>query len=111
MKATGEIVDVYRICMSSQGDIWHEKSGKEYIARELDFDVKEKSFPKDDDYWTRLEHQYAGMAMQGILSNQDYLESLFLGDSREGIFKDVARCARDFALALVEKVKQEEERK
>ena len=21
------------------------------------------------DYWTRLEHQYAGMAMQGMLSN------------------------------------------
>jgi hypothetical protein len=24
----------------------------------------------DPDYWTLLEHQYAGMAMQGLLSNE-----------------------------------------
>ena len=77
VKATGEIVDVHRLCMSSQGDIWQEKSGREYFAHELDFDVKEPPKPRyNPDYWTRLEHQAAIAAMQGILSNSEYLRSL-----------------------------------
>ena len=59
------------------------------------------------DYWTRLEHQYAGMAMQGILSNQDYCK-LLIDENRVGSFADdVSRCAKDFATALVEKLKEE----
>ena len=30
----------------------------------------------DPDYWTRLEHTYAGMAMQGILTNPIGFESI-----------------------------------
>ena len=60
VKATGDIVDVHRLCMSSQGDIWQKKSGREYFAHELDFDVKEPPKPRyNPDYWTRLEHQAA----------------------------------------------------
>ena len=43
------------------------------------------------DYWTRLEHQYAGMAMQGILSNQDYC-TLLIDENNQGSFaEDVSR--------------------
>ena len=50
----------------------------------------------DPDYWTRLEHQYAGMAMQGILAYRG-LEC-----------KDyIPRDAMNIAHALVEKMKEE----
>ena len=52
-----------------------------------------------EDYWTRLEHQYAGMAMQGMCASpQNY-----------GASWDVmANYAADAAHALVEKYKKEE---
>ena len=107
--ATEEIVDVHRLCMSSQGDIWQTKSGKEYFAHELDFDVKEPPKPRyNPDYWTRLEHQYAGMAMQGILANIDLLMSLAKKKADDYPAKyTVAEFAKDCAHALVEKMKEE----
>ena len=105
--ATGDIVDVHRLCASSQGDIWQKKSGREYFASELDFDVKEPPKPRyNPDYWTRLEHQYAGMAMQGILSNANHA----LWD-RENNAEGIAKSASAIAHALVEKLKEKEERK
>ena len=59
-------------------------------------------------YWEKLEHQYAGMAMQGIISNEDYLQS-FSEDARGDLFEDIARVAADIAHALVEKLKEKEE--
>ena len=61
-------------------------------------------------YWEKLEHQYAGMAMQGIISNEDYLQS-FSEDARGDLFEDIARVAADIAHALVGKMKEKEERK
>ena len=64
VKATGEIVEVYpcdtrfRKC-SNMSVSWFED--------ELDFFESRACTP---DYWTHLEHQYAGMAMQGLLSNE-----------------------------------------
>ena len=58
----------------------------------------------DPDYWTRLEHQYAGMAMQGILSNPQIWKDW----NEEGLVtKDLeaADMADYFATALVEKLK------
>ena len=55
------------------------------------------------DYWTRLEHQYAGMAMQGILSNANHA----LWD-RENNAEGIAKSASAIARALVEKYKKEE---
>ena len=55
------------------------------------------------DYWTRLEHQYAGMAMQGILSNANHA----LWD-RENNAEGIAKSASAIAIALVEKYKKEE---
>ena len=55
------------------------------------------------DYWTLLEHQYAGMAMQGILSNANHA----LWD-RENNAEGIAKSASAIAHALVEKYKKEE---
>ena len=55
------------------------------------------------DYWTRIEHQYAGMAMQGILSNANHA----LWD-RENNAEGIAKIASAIAHALVEKYKKEE---
>ena len=116
--ATGDIVDVHRLCMSSQGEIWQKKSGREYFAHELDFDVKEPPKPRyNPDYWTRLEHQYAGMAMQGIVKsaynaycdNCANYENMIFEDA-QALLKDHAEILADvcveFAHALVEKLKE-----
>lgn len=59
-------------------------------------------------YWTRLEHTYAGMAMQGILANIDLLMSLAKKKSDDYPAKyTVAEFAKDCAHALVEKMKEE----
>ena len=58
----------------------------------------------EPDYWTRLEHQYAGMAMQGILSNPES-ELDYKGD--ETLPQALAGCAAKVAHALVEKMKEE----
>ena len=60
---------------------------------------KDKDTP---DYWTRLEHQYAGMAMAGICANPSYDET-----SYAVMADDAIRSAQ----ALVEKLKEKEERK
>lgn len=65
-------------------------------------DVKEKSFPKDvPDYWTRLEHIYAGMAMQGLVTRGEVL-----GSSVQEIARDIAEISCEVAHALVEKMKE-----
>ena len=66
---------------------------------ELDFDIED-----DPDYWTRLEHQAAIAAMQGILSNP-----AFPKHSQEGYYKkNVVNNAYEYARTLVEKYKKEE---
>ena len=57
--------------------------------------MKENQKFTEPDYWEKLKHQYAGMAMQGILSNQN-------------IGADVAYMVNlsiECATALVEKLK------
>jgi hypothetical protein len=49
----------------------------------------------DPDYWTRLEHTYAGMAMQGIIARHNV------------DFDMVVEWSVDLAHALVEKMKEE----
>lgn len=82
-------------------------------------DVKEKSFPKDEpDYWESLKHQYAGMAMQSLVekyftaSREVYAE---IHVEKDRIYKEHATALAEvcdiFASALVEKMKEKEERK
>ena len=110
VKATGEIVDETAM-VSTLGD---------------DFYLRELEPISDDteviDYWTRLEHQYAGMAMQGVVNsfNNRYRDSCALRpnitrDQSEILLKESARAAAEvcyyFAHALIQKLKEKEERK
>jgi hypothetical protein len=52
----------------------------------------------DPDYWTRLEHQYAGMAMQGLCANSEWDDSTW---------EIMAEDAISAAHALVQKIKEE----
>jgi hypothetical protein len=57
-------------------------------------DIHESIYQDSPDYWTRLEHQYAGMAMQGIIARHNV------------DFDMVVEWSADLAHALVEKMKQ-----
>ena len=115
VRATGEIVDV-EDCGSvfRHGALFHgykDANGIKYLPNEIelqmDFDYWEAcqdETPDSPDYWTRLEHQYAGMAMQGILSDNVAMEQIVY--NQEGmIAKIVANFAVACATALVEKLK------
>ena len=62
-----------------------------------------------EDYWTRLEHQAAIGAMQGILSNQPLLTIIAKQSEKYAISlqQAVANDAYNYAHALVEKMKEE----
>ena len=97
-KQFGVVTDTKRLCKPC-------RDYRKFYQDELEF-----ISPEDTEvvsYWERLKHQYAGMAMQGILSNQDYCK-LLLDENNVGSFADdVSSCAKDFATALVEKLKNE----
>ena len=88
VKATGEIIEVYPSI--HKGCDYDGSDGCSY--------VKEDIIILDDepDYWDKILHQYAGMAMQGMLSNPS-CENLIT----KAIVKE------DIATALVEKLKKE----
>ena len=76
---------------------------QEYFVATIVYD---DDLSSDPDYWTRLEHQYAGMAMQGLCANTKFMrdhEDDF--QCNEGM---IAVYAKDIAHALVEKYKKEE---
>ena len=56
----------------------------------------------EPDYWEKLKHQYAGMAMQGILSNPEQVEQIALYDT------DCVEQAVRMANLLINKLKEEE---
>lgn len=97
VKATGELLEVrhkntgteYSYVCDMQGEC-----GTMWKESQLEF------LDDDPDYWTRLEHQYAGMAMQQLvhLVNAGY----------EYVYEETAIIAMNFAHALVEKYKKEE---
>lgn len=66
VKETGKLVEVHPCDDADFVDI----EGNYYWEHQLFFGSLD-TFPYEDpDYWTRLEHTYAGMAMQGLLSNE-----------------------------------------
>ena len=100
IKATGEIVHV-----GDYNTIHHDPMYKN--ERTGPWRLEELDFTETPDYWTRLEHQYAGMAMQGlmtILPNIGGLEGRTPKD-------EIIDIATETAHALVEKLKEKEERK
>lgn len=135
VKATGEVVYVRPYGSNSSSVLWKDiYRNITYADCELDFEVTDKDeiynkgwadgwaeavkseIPKihpklkgsDPDYWTRLEHQAAIAAMQGILSNANIV---YKDISMETICNHVAERVKEIAHALVEKYKEKEERK
>lgn len=113
VKETGEIIEVEHIVhtlLDGRKVERYETEDEIYVIDDLDLDVTEKSLPKDEpDYWEKLRHQYAGMAMQGMLGNSDYIER-FTAHTIDGISDedDIAKYAKDYATALVNRLKEEE---
>ena len=109
VKATGEIVEVKYSRQIGPDAVYRDLvTGEHYMDFELSF-LPEDGTP---DYWTRLEHQYAGMAMQGMLKNSLLTTGLLkAGKSHEDFVDEVTRTALRYAHALVEKLKEKEERK
>ena len=100
---TGEIIEI-----NESSTIFDARLCQVYNASEL-----ENIPDTDPDYWTRLEHQYAGMAMQGILSNSELFKATAKNAEEFGLIvpQTVAIDANCFAHALVQKLKEKEERK
>ena len=93
VKATGEIVDI-----AEYSTIYAENHDTCFYPNELEF------LENSEDYWTRLEHTYAGMAMQGILTNPIGFENIRVRGTNIQI--ETALLASEFAHALVEKMKE-----
>ena len=106
VKATGKIVEVKYSRQMGPDAVYRDLvTGEHYMDFELSF-LPEDGTP---DYWTRLEHQYAGMAMQGILGNQTYTKSLLETSTSAKDARDIIVDASYYlAHALVEKYKKEE---
>ena len=86
VKATGEIIEV------NQCAIIHDDGTRE-IMRGTELDEVQGA----PDYWTKLEHQYAGMIVQGMVEHNGIN---FLNDA-------ILNVAAQKAHALVEKMKEE----
>ena len=111
VKATGEIVEVmYSHTANDKGYdiIWYiTPRGACFSKKELEFIDTGESL----DYWEKLLHQYAGMAMQGILGNQTYTKNLLETSTSAKDARDIIVDASFYlATALVEKLKEKEER-
>ena len=121
VKATGEFVEVMQVYDKGKPsferlDVLDTKVIK-YSIDELDFSEEigltegeywealgGKAEPIYPDYWTRLEHQYAGMAMQGLCAN--YTEFTKDNDGTLSNTEMICENTRIIAHALVEKLKK-----
>ena len=95
VKKTGEIIEVIQVGTKTH---LYDLNNVEFIDA-------------PEDYWTRLEHQYIGMAMQGMLNNSLLTTGLLkAGKSHEDFVDEVTRTALRYAHALVERLKKKEGR-
>ena len=102
VKATGKIVEVeeYHKYLET-GWKYRDNAGTLYKPSALYFGDEAVI-----DYWTRLEHQYAGMAMQGILGSEEIMmriNKMPIKDDKFGLA--IAELSTNIAHALVEKLK------
>ena len=101
VKSTGEIISLDENSTVLDTNPYNFNS---YKISELDILYENTNFPKD--YWQKLEHQYAGMAMQGMLSNTTLITVLFdATKDHDELLKEVIICSHEYAHALVEKLK------
>lgn len=101
VKETGEIVEVAYHGLGVYVDM--NQWDKEY-----QFDEIVVLDNGDPDYWTRLEHQYAGMAMQAMLTSPELMQVVTRAEKllTKGYAEKVAIVADKYAHALVEKMKE-----
>ena len=101
VKATGEIVEIslsHIVYDNGKKIIWYNTpQGASFTEDELEFIDTKENF----DYWEKLLHQYAGMAMQGMLANANH----YLWERKQNSKSLVANAA-ELAHALVEKMKE-----
>ena len=95
VKATGEIVDI-----AEYSTIYAENHINCFYPNELEI------LDTSEDYWTRLEHQAAIAAMQGMCAN--YTEFTKDNDGTLSNTEMIVENARLIAHALVEKYKKED---
>lgn len=98
VKATGEIVTI----TGTDGICLTDENGNYHLIRDLE------GCEAMPDYWEKLKHQYAGMALQGLLSNWKYVKH-FIDNTLEGesLSDLISMCAYDYATALIERLKEE----
>lgn len=102
VKATGEIVEVAYLSEDKYGNKYYNVTTDTRTYRETELEMM---YDKGDyfytyDYWERLEHQYAGMAMNALLLTNNI---------RNGDLEGMRECntnAMAIAHALVEKLKE-----
>ena len=97
VKATGEIVEIVGEGIQNSNMVM-AAHGEWFTKDELDI-VPLSWKPFEPSYWQKLLHQYAGMAMQGMLTNPK------LCDVETPT--SLASTAATIANALVEKMKEE----
>ena len=104
VKATGEIVEAELKGFDNLNIAHYIINGNQnWILSEFSLEFLE--LDPNPDYWSRLEHQAAIAAMQGILSNP---ESELDYKDDETFPSALAGCAAKLAHALVEKMKEEQ---
>lgn len=99
-KSTGKLVDVFKL------------DDNEYVRVDTDLHITytegELDFDKAPDYWERLYHQYAGMAMAELIKYQKQKNSnVHMFISSEDLAKSCAKEACVYALELVKKIKND----
>ena len=108
VKATGEIIEVIGEGIQNSNMVM-AAHGEWFTKDELDI-VPLSWKPFEPTYWQKLEHQYAGMAMQGILSNSELFKATAKNAEEFGleVRQALAIDAKVYATALVEKLKNEQ---
>lgn len=111
IKATGEEIEVMQVY--EKGDSFYVRLDMidtvevRYHISELEFDGIQ-SISEDLNYWDHLKRTYAGMAMQGILANQDLIMSICRkNDPDRPIRETICELAEACAQTLVERMKEE----
>lgn len=102
----GGVVDIVPNMEADAADVYNAPVGKCFLCKCPDgkliyvaatcLQIIEEDANSDLDYWTRLEHQYAGMAMQGLCANHGWDNCTW---------EVIANDAYEAAHALVEKMK------
>ena len=100
VKSTGQLVDVFKL------------DDNEYVRLDTDLHITytegELDFDKAPDYWERLYHEYAGMAMAELIKHQKQKNSnIHMLISSEDLAKSCAKEACIYALELVKKIKND----